>query len=190
MNVKEAITTRRTVRSFRDEHISSEILKEICETSRLYASAANLQPVRFSIINDSSVCKEVFEHVRLAGYTPDYKVLPENEPPAYILLSSELQAGAHLLFDVGAAATNIMLLAKEYGMDTCCIGNFSKENIAEILHIDLEKYRPLYLIAIGKSDQKNEIKNMSDTVKYTYEDGHFIVPKRNSEDIFLEFNKQ
>lgn len=185
MNIKEAIETRRTVRSFRDEHVDSEILKEICETARLYASAANLQPVRFSIINDSSVCKEVFRHVRLAGYTPDYKVLPQNEPPAYILLSSDQQAGAHLLFDVGAAATNIMLLAKEYGMDTCCIGNFSKESIAEILGIDMEAYRPLYLIAIGQSEQKNEITSMSDTVKYTFEDGRFIVPKRDSEDIFI-----
>ena len=76
-------------------------------------------------------------------------------------------------------------MAKAYGMETCCIGNFSKENIAEILQIDLKTYKPLYLIAIGKSNQKNEIKSMSDTVKYSFEDGHFIVPKRDSEDIFI-----
>lgn len=185
MNIKEAIATRRTVRSFCDEQVSLDVLQEICEASRLYASAANLQPIRFRIMNDNVTCKEVFQHVRLAGYTPDYKVLPQNEPPAYILLSTELKVSQSPLFDAGAAATNIMLLAKSYGMDTCCIGNFSKEKVAEILGIDLEIYRPLYLIAIGKSEQNNVIENRSDTVKYTYEDGRFVVPKRNSKDIFI-----
>ena len=185
MNVKEAIITRRTVRSFCNDHISSEILKEICETSRLYASAANLQPIRFCIINDSLVCKEVFRHVRLAGYIPGYEVLPQNEPPAYILLLTETQVSSNPQFDAGAAATNIMLLAKENGMDTCCIGNFSRDQITEILEIDTERYKPLHLIAIGKSEQKNEIKSMTDTVKYTFEEEHFIVPKRNPEEIFI-----
>ncbi len=185
MDIKEAIVSRRTVRSFCDEYISSEVLKEICKTSRLYASAANLQPIRFSIINDSLTCKEVFQHVHLAGYIPDYKVLPQNEPPAYILLSTELKVSKNPQFDAGAAATNIMLLAKEYGLDTCCIGNFSKEDIATILEIDLETYRPMYLIAVGKSTQKNEIKSMSDTVKYTFEEGRFIVPKRDLKDVFI-----
>ena len=185
MDIKEAIVSRRTVRSFCNESISSEMLKDICETSRLYASAANLQPIRISIINDHLLCKEVFQHIYLAGYISDYKVLPQNEPPAYILLSTELQVSKNPQFDAGAAATNIMLLAKEYGMDTCCIGNFSKEDIAEILHIDLEKFKPMYLISIGKSTQRNEIKSMSDTVKYTFEEGRFIVPKRDLKDIFI-----
>ena len=185
MDIKEAIVNRRSVRSFCDEYISSEILKEICKTSRLYASAANLQPIRFSIINDRLRCKEVFRHIHLAGYIWDYKVLPQNEPPAYILLSTELKVSKNPQFDAGAAATNIMLLAKEYGMDTCCIGNFSKEDIATILEIDLETYRPMYLIAIGKSTQKNEIISMSDTVKYTLEEGRFLVPKRDWENIFI-----
>lgn len=185
MNVKEAVTTRRTVRSFCGDHISSEILKEICKTSRLYASAANLQPIRFSLINDKSICKEVFEHVRLAGYTPDYKVLPPNEPPAYILLLTDTRVNNNPQFDAGAAATNIMLLAKDYGMDTCCIGNFSRGDIARILNLNLKVYKPMYLIAIGKSKQKNEIKRMTDTVKYTYEDGRFIVPKHDSDGIFV-----
>lgn len=185
MNIKEAVITRRTVRAFTEEKISSELLKEICVASRLYASAANLQPIRFRIITDKMVCDEVFQNVRLAAYTPDYKVLPQNEPPAYILLATETKVSPNPQFDAGAAATNIMLLAKEYGMDTCCIGNFSKEKIAELLQIDSEIYQPMYLIAIGKSEQKNEIKDMSDTVKYTFEDGRFIVPKRNSAEIFI-----
>lgn len=185
MDIREAITARRTVRSFCPEHIDRATLEEICVISRLYASAANLQPVRYSIINEKMVCKEVFKHLRLAGYTPDYQVLPENEPPAYILLSTELKVSPNPQFDVGAAATNIMLLAQVHGLDTCCIGNFSKEKVSELLGIDAEVYQPLYLIAIGKSNQKNEIKNMSDTIKYTFEENHFIVPKRNPEDIFI-----
>lgn len=185
MNVKEAIVSRRSVRSFCNEYISAEILKEICETSRLYASGANRQPIRFGILNDKVICEAVFEHVRWAAYTPEYEVLPNCQPPAYILLLADIAVNSNPQYDAGAASTNIMLLAKEKGLDTCCIGSFSREHIVEILGIDTERYQPLYLIAIGKSEQKNEIKDMEDTVKYTFEEGRFIVPKHNAEDIYF-----
>ena len=51
MDIKDAIINRRTVRAFCPEHIETDILIEICNSSRLYASSANLQPIRFKIIN-------------------------------------------------------------------------------------------------------------------------------------------
>ena len=185
MNIKDAIASRRTVRSFCDEPVDFEILKKICEDSRLYASSANLQPIRYKIVNDKPTADLIFQHIHLAGYIPNYEVEPQNQPPAYILLLTERKVDENPQFDVGAASTNIMLLAKEYGLDTCCIGNFSKKEITDILKIDAERYKPLYLIAIGKSHQDNSIISLKDTVRYEYSDGNFIVPKRDIEDIII-----
>ena len=186
MNVTEAILSRRTVRSFLQEAIETETLTTICEISRLYASGANLQPIRIKIVNDKDLCEKIFPHTRWAGYTPDYEILPENRPTAYILLLADGGISRNPQFDAGAISTNIMLLAKEYGLDTCCIGSFDRKDVSEILQIDIEKYQPLYLIAFGKGTQDNRIEPVVDGIKYRYEDGKFIVPKYNLSDIIVE----
>lgn len=129
MNITEASTNRRTVRSFYDDTIAETVLREICEVSRLYASSANLQPIRFKIVNDKAICDAIFQYVHLAGYIPDYRVTSDEQPPAYILLLTKKNISENPQFDAGAAATNIMLLAKEHKMDTCCIDNFSKKRL-------------------------------------------------------------
>lgn len=186
MNVKEAIISRRTVRSFSQEAIETETLTAICETSRLYASGANLQPIRLKIVNNKELCAKIFPHTRWAGYTPDYEILPENQPAAYIMLLADREVSQNPQFDAGAISTNMMLLAKEYGLDTCCIGSFDRKDVSDILQIDTEKYQPLYLIAFGKGTQDNQTEPVSEGIKYRYEDGRFIVPKYNLSDIILK----
>lgn len=186
MNVKDAILSRRTVRSFSQEAIETEMLTTICEISRLYASGANLQPIRLKIVNDKELCAKIFPHTRWAGYTPDYEMPPHNRPTAYILLLSDREINPNPQFDAGAISTNMMLLAKEYGLDTCCIGSFDRKEVSDILQIDTGKYQPLYLIAFGKGTQDNRIEPVSDGIKYRYEDGRFIVPKYILSDIIVE----
>lgn len=185
MNVRDAIINRRTVREFSSERIDTKILYDICELSRLYASSANLQPVRFKIINSEDKCEEIFSNIKLAAYIPNFSVSKEKQPNAYILLLTDKNICSNPQFDLGAAATNIMLLSKEYDLDTCCIGNFSKEIISSILHIDTNRYEPMYLMAIGKRAQDNRICPFTDKIEYEYVDGTFIVPKRDISDLII-----
>ena len=185
MNIKDAITNRRTVRAFRPEHIETEILLEICNLSRLYASSAKLQPIRFKIINSKELCDAIFPNIKLAAYIQDYNVPENNQPPAYILLLTENNISSNPQFDLGAVATNIMLLSIEYGLDTCCIGNFSKEKTSLLLDIDTKRYKPMYLIAIGKGTQDNKIFPFTDKIEYEYKDGAFVVPKYDISDLII-----
>jgi len=185
MDIKDAILNRRTVRAFRPEHIATDVLIEICNSSRLYASSANLQPIRFKIINSKELCDAIFPNIKLAAYIQDYNVPENNQPPAYILLLTEKNISLNPQFDLGAVATNIMLLSKEYGLDTCCIGNFSKENISLLLDVDSKRYKPMYLIAIGKGTQENKICSFTDKIEYEYKDGAFIVPKYDISDLLI-----
>lgn len=186
MDVKEAILSRRTVRAFSQEAIEMETLLTICEISRFYASGANLQPIRLKIVNDKELCEKIFPHTRWAGYTPDYEILPGNRPTAYIFLLAERAVSQNPQFDAGAISTNMMLLAKEYGLDTCCIGSFDRKEVSDILQVDNEKYQPLYLIALGKGIQDNQIEPVSDGIKYRYEDGRFIVPKYSLSELIIK----
>ena len=56
--------------------------------------------------------------------------------------------------DSSLMAMQFMLTAKAYGYDTNPIGGFDKENIAEIIGYDSERYIPVLAIAIGKKAQE------------------------------------
>lgn len=55
--------------------------------------------------------------------------------------------------DSSLFAMQLMLVAKAHGYDTNPIGGFDRENIAETLGLDKERYVPVMAIAIGKAAQ-------------------------------------
>ncbi len=54
--------------------------------------------------------------------------------------------------DTSLMAMQFMLVARSYGYDTNPIGGFEKDKIAEALGLDNERYVPVMMIAIGKSN--------------------------------------
>lgn len=55
------------------------------------------------------------------------------------------------LIDSGLVAMQLMLVAKEHGYDTCPIGGFRHDQIALALGIDPNRYKPVFIISIGKA---------------------------------------
>lgn len=55
--------------------------------------------------------------------------------------------------DSSLMAMQLMLTAKAHGYDTNHIGGFDKENIADIIGYDSDRYVPVLAIAIGKKAQ-------------------------------------
>lgn len=185
MTVSEAVKQRRTVRAFENRPVDRNILLSICDDARLYACSANLQPIRFKIVSEPAQSEAIFPLIRLAGYIPGYALEKAQEPPAYILIATEDTDARRWQFEAGAVCTSIMLLAKEQGLETCCIGNFDRKKTAALLDIDTSRYSLLYLIAIGPSSQENRICPVTNGIKYTYEDGTFTVPKYDLSEILL-----
>ena len=185
MTVSEAVRQRRTVRAFENRPVDRNILLNICGDARLYACSANLQPIRFKIISQPAQSEAIYPLIRLAGYIPGYTLTKEQEPPAYILITTEDADASRWQFEAGAVCTSIMLLAKEQSLETCCIGNFDRKKTAALLDIDTSRYSLLYLIAIGPSSQENRICPVTNGIKYTYEDGNFTVPKYDLSEILL-----
>lgn len=54
------------------------------------------------------------------------------------------------ILDGGIIAMQLMLVAREYGYDTCPIGGFKHELLAETLGLDPKRYHPVLIISIGK----------------------------------------
>jgi nitroreductase len=54
------------------------------------------------------------------------------------------------LIDAGLVAMQLMHVARTYGYDTCPIGGFRHEKMAEALGLDKDRYMPVLIVSIGK----------------------------------------
>lgn len=54
--------------------------------------------------------------------------------------------------DSSLAAMLFMLVARTHGYDTCPIGGFEEDLIAEAFDLDKDRYNPVIILAIGKAD--------------------------------------
>ncbi|MNZ80518.1 putative NAD(P)H nitroreductase YodC [compost metagenome] len=56
-----------------------------------------------------------------------------------------------VLIDGGLVSMQLMLAARAHGYDTCPMGGYEKDQIAEAFGLDKERYVPVMLISIGKA---------------------------------------
>ena len=68
MELSDVIASRRSIRKFREEDISADVVRQLLDAARLAPSGSNLQPARF-IVAQSPTAKEA-----LGRYTP-YKFI-------------------------------------------------------------------------------------------------------------------
>lgn len=55
--------------------------------------------------------------------------------------------------DASLFAMQLMLVARAHGYETCPIGGFEEDQIAEALGYDSERYVPVLIVSIGKADE-------------------------------------
>lgn len=58
------------------------------------------------------------------------------------------------LIDAGLVAMQLMHVARSYGYDTCPIGGFKHDKIADALSLDPTRYKPALILSIGKADEE------------------------------------
>lgn len=177
MDIISAIEQRRTIRRFLQKPIDKETILRLVKLSRLYASGANIQPIRYCAVEDMEMRDQIFDILRWAAYLPDFKIRDDQRPTAYVILTADLQRKKNCQFDLGAAATTLMLAAEAYGLGTCCLASFNRERLVEILDLT-EGQEPLLVVALGYPDQKSKAVDFMGDIKY-YEDadGCLCVPK-------------
>jgi len=185
MDVNQAITKRRTIRRFKQDPISLDVLKKLIEAARVAPSGANVQPLRYIVATNPELVQQTFPCLKWAGYIAPAGNPPEGEhPTAYIivLVNTEDNAGAAER-DVGAAVENILLAAVEEGIGTCWIGSVDRKRLRGIYKIP-EHLLIDSVLALGYPNEQPVMIEMTDSIRYFKdESGTLNVPKRKLEDI-------
>ena len=188
--LKELVKKCRTYRRFYQEvPISMEELTDLVDTARLTASASNLQPLRYKLVNEPELCAQIFPHLRWAGALKDWDGPEEGErPSAYIVIACDLSIGKNKQWDDGITAQTIMLAAAEKGYGGCMIGSCMRSEIGRLLGLDPEHYSIDLVLALGKPKEEVVLVPVKeDGSTAYYRDGNQVhyVPKRSLEDILL-----
>jgi nitroreductase len=189
MSLYELMLSRRSIRQFKPDPVSGDILEELVNSARLAPSGANLQPLEFVVIDDEGLRRKLFPCLRWAAYiAPEGNPKPGCEPTAYvvILVNADVRKSGFER-DVGAAVENMILTAWEERVGSCWIASADTNRIQKMLKIP-ENYKVDSVLALGYPDEDPIIEEMKDSVKYWKDSkGRLHVPKRRLDDV-LHFN--
>jgi nitroreductase len=114
MTVWEAIRAKRAIREFSDRPIEAEIVERILQAARRAGSSKNSQRWEFVVVRDRARLAELATIGRWAGHLAGTAL-------GIALVTPDPRADGQplsVMFDLGQAAQNMMLVAWELGIGT------------------------------------------------------------------------
>lgn len=185
MELREAIENRRSIRNFKEEEISKEVVEDILNYGRLAPSAKNRQPWRFVILKEdiknkvadfmlAYVMNEEDEEERKKLKAPSSVKPTANiikQAPILVLIFREKDdnwiVGDNL--SIGACVENMCLRATDLGLGSLWIRDivYVSKKVAEMLgHGDLELNCAVSLGWPNQNPKQRPRKELKDIVEW------------------------
>jgi len=182
--IYEKIMSRRTIRKYVQKDVPREVLLRCVDAARLSPSGANRQPLKYVIVNDQKLTKEVFSTLRWAGYLPGYQPGESEMPRAYIVMLLDKGISENFGHDAGIAAMSISMVAYDEGLGSCILGSVDREKLKPILKVP-DGLDIVLVIALGYPAESPVADKVKDgNIKYWLDENSVLhVPKRNLEEI-------
>lgn len=187
--LKELVIKNRSYRGFdHSVKITKEELIELVDLARYTPATANIQPLKYLIVNSEEDNKKLLASLKFAGRLPQLHLPYEgSEPVAYIVICIDktLAKPEAVMRDVGIVGQTILLGATEKGYGGCMVGSVNEAKVKSDFQLSEDLTIGL-VIALGKPNEKIELVECNDgNIAYYRKDGIHYVPKRKLEDILL-----
>jgi nitroreductase len=150
MNVLEAIKGRRSIRAFKSQNVSAEIVEKLVDAARWAPSAGNIQPWEFIIVRKPEIKRKLAEAALDQTFieeAPLVIVVCANENGSFEGYGMRGKT-LYCIQDTAAAIQNIHLVAYSLGLGACWVGAFREEEAREILNIP-HGVRPVAMVPAG-----------------------------------------
>jgi nitroreductase len=179
----EKIRKRRTIRKYLQKAVPEEAMLKCVDAARLSPSGRNRQPLRYVIVNDPKLLKQVFSTLSWAVDLPDYYPTEEEMPRAYIVILLDKNARTPI-HDASIAAMSISMVAYDEGLGSCILGSVDREKLREILKVP-EGLTVALVVALGYPAENPVVEPLKDgATNYCLdENGVLHVPKRDLKSI-------
>jgi nitroreductase len=137
MDLKEAITTRRSIRAYERRPVDRDLIRQLIDAAVQAPCGMNTQPWRFAVIQDAGLLADLsartrehllgvldkapgLERYRQTFEDPAYDVF--YGAPALVIICAGPNTGPTAEIDCALAAENLMLAARGVGLGTCWMG--------------------------------------------------------------------
>jgi nitroreductase len=166
MNVLDAITNRRSVRSYQNTIPEDELINEILTAGTLAPSGGNRQPWKFILIKNNSTIDLI------TRFSPGFAHHPTKPPIIIAVCSNSVQYGStelakmKAIMDTYLSVENIVLAAVSLGLGTVVVRSFPEKVIKDILSIP-EKIDLALLVGLGypnTNEKKRDKKPLMETL--------------------------
>ena len=122
MELYEAITTRRSVRSYRDDHVADEVIERVLRAAMLAPSAGNQQPWQFIVVRDRARLD------RIPSFHPYCKMIGQVGVAIIVCGDPTGKKWGDLWpQDCSAAVQNLLLAARDEGLGAVWTGVYPFE---------------------------------------------------------------
>jgi nitroreductase len=149
MTLLDEIRSRRSVRKYREDTVSDQLINEILEAGRWAPSGLNNQPWRFVVIKDKAFKSQ------LSTMTHYSSIVAGSDFCIAVFYNSP--AGYHRekdIMSIGACIQNMLLYAHHIGIGSVWLGEIlkNKDKICEILGVN-QSNEFMALISFGYPDE-------------------------------------
>jgi nitroreductase len=150
MDAFEAISGRRSVRSFGADTVSDDDVDRLLDAARWAPSAGNVQPWEFVVVKKPEAKSALSE----AAFS---QMFIESAPLVIVVCADERRSsrtyGArgknlYCIQDTAAAVQNILLAAYSMGLGACWVGAFEEKKVVRVLKAP-DGVRPVALVPVG-----------------------------------------
>lgn len=165
--------------------VREDQMRAILEVATRIPSAMNRQGLRFRPVL-SNEADPILEGFRLGGGLPELHLpFPGTEPRAFIIVCPAVEPDNYLYIDLGITAQSMLLRATELGLNGIMIGAFDKARLQQAFNLPT---LPLLLIALGRSAEQIELKEIGAAESHAYyrQNGIHYVPKVRLDDLILK----
>lgn len=150
MELFETISNRSSVRKYKAEQPSKELLMQVVEAARIAPSACNNQPWKFYVVMTDGVLRQLASAYDRSWFA---------QAPAVIVVAGDHKQSWHRAsdnkdhcdVDAAIAAEHIALAATALGLGTCWVCNFDVEKVSRALNLG-EGWEPIAMLPIGYPD--------------------------------------
>lgn len=142
MQTQDAITSRRNVRSFSGDPVSSDHLDQILEAARRTPSSRNTQPWDFVLVTDRAQLQELATVWVGAGH------VATSAATIALVTRDDPEHARRVQFDLGQATMSIMLAAVDLGIGSCHSAVGDQEHARRLLGLPEDRTCE-FLISLG-----------------------------------------
>lgn len=144
MNVRDAVATRRVVRTFADHPLEPERLDAILDAGRRAGSSKNLQRWTFVVVRERDRLRALAKAGPYAGHLG-------GAAAAIALVTPEPRTADNppsVMWDLGGAANQMMLVAWELGIGSCPVTVYEQALVRALLGLP-DDHRCEFILSFG-----------------------------------------